>query len=282
MSENTTVTGGGVSVTDIPLSENEHVKELLGILKDNGKDASGLNALLGHVNEMENFVKLAENRIADMKAQLDTMKEMQDHPIKTKLQKTIKALEAAVAQMKKQLSELKTSIVEGCKNAVTAFKEKGISALDKLMSFFHIKGALQAIKNSTVKSVDLCDKSVAQIESFSKEYHATGRHLKNMARVMVGKEPIDAVKESGKLAKAVSAPYRAQKACLLGIRKAVNAMITKLEKLEQSAEAKRGEKAADKKPTLMERLNDNKEKIKHRELEKPTPERAPKARGLEV
>ena len=282
MSENTTAAGGGMAAADIPLSENEHVKALLGILKHNGKDASGLNALLGHVSEMESFVKRAEDRIADMKAQLDTMKEMQDHPIKTKLQKAIKTLETAVAQVKAQLSELKTNIIEGCKNAVAAFKEKGIAALDKLMSFFHIKGGLQAIKNSTVKSVDQCDKAVAHIESFAKEYHATGRHLKNMARVMVGKEPIDAAKESGKLAKAVSAPYKAQKACLLGIRKAVNAMIVKIEKLEQSAETKRGEKAADKKPTLMERINANKEKIRQRELEKPTPERAPKARGQEV
>ena len=272
-----TTSGGGVN-----LMENEHVKELFGILKDNGKDTAGLNALINYVKGMEDYVKLAENKITDMKAQLDTMKEVQDHPIKTALQKTIKALEAKVTEIKAQIVELKNNIIEGCKNAVAAFKEKGIAALDKLMSFFHVKKGLQAIKNNTIKSAEMCDKSVENIKTFSQEYHKAGRHIKNMARVMVGKKPLDTVKESGILAKIISAPYKAHKSCMLGIKKAINSMISKLEQLENTAETKRNEKAATKKLTLAERLEVNKEKIKQNELDKPLLERVPKKKGLEV
>ena len=52
------------------LSQNEYVQELYSILQDNGRDTSGLSALIGHVSEMENFVKRAEDKIADMKSQL--------------------------------------------------------------------------------------------------------------------------------------------------------------------------------------------------------------------
>jgi len=282
MSDTTTNTNGG-GAAYAPLADNEHVKELFGILKENGKDAAGLNALINHVGEMENFVKLAESRIADMKSQLDTMKEIQDHPIKNALQNAIKALEAKVAEIKQHISELKTNIVEGCKNAVEAFKEKGAAALDKLASFFNIKGCLQSIEKSAAAVVKECDKSCVKIESFSKEYHMAGRHLKNMGRVLTGKPLIDTVKESGKLAKAMSAPQRGCKALMLAVRGKVNSMIAKLNNLSQNVEVKRGEREpAAKKPPLMERLKEKKELIKQKELEAPKLERAPKSRGLEV
>lgn len=275
MPNNTTASGG------VNLAENEHVKELLNILKDNGKDATGLSALLNHVNEMENFVKQAENRIADMKSQLDSMKEIQNHPVKTALKNAIKSLEAKVAAIKEHLTELKNNIIEGCKNAVATFKEKGAAVLDKLMSFFHIKKGLQAIKNNAVTGMDKCDKSMEKIAAFSKEYHATGRHLKNMARVMLGKEPLDKVKESGKLAKVVSTPYKAHKACLRSIQRATESMINKLENFQENVAAKRKEKSVVKKPTLTERLKTNKELIKQKELEMPKLDRK-KVTGLEV
>ena len=267
-----------------PLAENKYVKELLGILNDNGKDASGLTALINHVGEMESFVKLAENRIAEMKSQLDAMKEIQDHPIKNALQKTIKALEAKVAEIKEQIVQLRLDIAEGCKNAIEAFMEKGAAVLDRLASFFNIKPSLQSINKNIDASTRLDDKAMAKIEAFSKEYHQTGRHLKNMGRVLIGKPPIDAVKESGKLAKAVSAPYKADKAILLKMKSVVNKMIAKLEQLEQKMVAKREEKAAapaDNKPTLAEKIKSNKELIKQKDLERLTPERV-RTPGLEV
>jgi hypothetical protein len=285
MNENTTTSGGGTLA--VSLMENEHVKELLGILKDNSRDASGLTALINHVGEMENFVKLAESRIADMKAQLDTMKEVQDHPIKSMLQSTIKALEAKVAEIKVHIAELKTNIVEGCKNAVAAFKEKGAAILDKLASFFNIKGELQTMSKGINAAIKLDDKAMAKIEAFSKEYHTTGRHLKNMGRVLIGKQPIDAVKESGKLAKVVSAPYKAHKAIELKILAVVNRMIGRLERFEEKTAAKREERAAvkaakvEKKPTLSEKIKNHKELIKQKDLERATPERA-RTPGLEV
>lgn len=63
-----------------PLMENQYVKELFSILQDNGRDSSGLSALLGHVSEMESFVKRAEDKIAEMKSQLAEMKEVQNAP----------------------------------------------------------------------------------------------------------------------------------------------------------------------------------------------------------
>ncbi|MCL2516937.1 MAG: hypothetical protein FWF15_00105 [Oscillospiraceae bacterium] len=283
MNDNNT-SAGGMGVASVPLAENAHVKELLGILSGNGKDTSGLNALISHVSDMENFVKMAESKISDMKSQLDAMKEVQNHPIKTALQNTIKVLEAKVAEIKIQLSELKHNIVEGCKNAVLAFKETGASVLDKLASFFHIKDNLQSMSKEINAGVRQCDKAVAKIETFSKEYHKTGRNLKNMGRILIGKEPINAVKEFGKLAKVFSAPYKAHKVILVKIKKSLNKMAAKLETFEQTTAVKREERAtakAEKKPSLAEKLKANKELIKQKDLETPKSERV-KTPGIEV
>jgi regulator of replication initiation timing len=161
-----------------PLSENEYVKELFSILQDNGKDSTGLAALLDHVSEMENFVKRAEDKIADMKSQLAEMKETANHPVRTALQSAIKTLENKVAEIKVQITELKNNIIEGCKNAVNAFKEKGASALDKLASFFKIKTGLQNMTKSIDSAAKANDRAVANINSFANEYHSAGRHIK--------------------------------------------------------------------------------------------------------
>ncbi|MCL2285412.1 MAG: hypothetical protein FWC32_03500 [Firmicutes bacterium] len=277
MNVNATTNGGAV-MASVPLAENEYVKELLGILKDNGKDTGGLTALLNHVKGMEDFCKQAENKISDMKTQLTEMKEIQDHPIKHALQNTIKSLEAKVAEIKAHLTELKDNIIDGCKNAVAAFKDKGIAALDKIASFFRVKTCLEKIKDCAVADVKECDKTIASINTFSKEYHKAGRSLANMARVIVGMKPIDTIKENGKLAKAVSAPCRAQRACAIGIRNAATSAIEKLNQLSQDVsdrrDAKQSEKASTpKKPSLMQRLDDKKALVRQKDLERPVPER---------
>jgi len=240
-----------------PLSENEYVKELFSILQDNGKDSTGLAALLGHVSEMENFVKRAEDKIADMKSQLSEMKEAANHPVRTALQSAIKNLENKVAEIKVHLAELKNNIIEGCKNAVNAFKEKGASALDKLASFFKIKTGLQSMTKSIDSAVKANDRSIGNINTFANEYHSAGRALKNMARVAVGKQPIDAKKEAGKMAKAFSAPYKAQKAALTGLKKSVDKAIASLENLETGVKEKQAQRSAAKKPSLLGQLKEN-------------------------
>jgi uncharacterized protein YukE len=262
--------------TGSPLAENQYVQELFGILNDNGRDTAGLAALLGHVSEMESFVKRAEDTISDMKSQLAEMREVRSHPVRTALQNAVKHLEHKVAEVKERLSDLKHGIVEGCKSAARAFKERGASALDRLASFFRIKGGLQSWKKDIDATITADEKAIAKIETFASEYHSAGRAIKNMGRVFVGKAPIDAKKEAGKLAKTLAAPYKAQKAALTGLRKAINKAITRLETLETSAAERRESRAAKRKPSLLGQLEENlaiveQNKREHRahELTKP-------------
>jgi hypothetical protein len=239
------------------LAQNEYVQELFSIMQDNGKDTKGLAALIGHVSEMESFVKRAEDKIADMKTQLAEMKEAQGHPVRTALTNAIKTLETKVAEVKERIFELKTAIIDGAKSAVTAFKENGTEALSNAARFFHIKGALKAVEKSVHESATICDKAVADIKQFSGEYHRTGRHLKNMGRILAGKPPIDAAKEAGKLAAVVSAPYKAHKAVLLNIGGLAYAVANKLDRLDAAADVNRARRIREKQPSVLDELDAN-------------------------
>jgi ABC-type transporter Mla subunit MlaD len=270
-----------IGTTSPALAENPYVQELFSIMQENGKDTQGLSALLGHVSEMESFVKRAEDKIADMKSQLSEMKEVQNHPVKTALTNAIKALETKVTEVKAQLTEIKANIIEGCKSAVTAFKEKGATVLNNLASFFKVNRGLQAINRSADDAITQCDRAVAKINSFANEYHSAGRAIKNMGRMLVGKELLDAKKEAGKLSKVMSASYKAQKAAMKGVKKAANKAISAIERLDEQQAAKKQERSAEKRPDFMARLNKLQERVELNKLELPVPERA-KAKGAEI
>jgi predicted nucleic acid-binding Zn-ribbon protein len=267
--------------TDARLADNEYIKDLFAILQDYGRDSGGLSALLNHVGEMESFVRRAEDRIADMKTQLDAISEIQNHPLKAALQKAIKALEATVTEVKQRISELKDNIIDGCRDAMAAFRERGVTALDNLASFFHVREGLQAMKNNLVADMNVCDKSLADINSFAREYHSAGRHLKNMVRVAIGKKPVDVSKEAGRVAKAVSVPFKAHKAILSKLKNAVDSALGKLSQLENTELAKHAERELVKKPSLLGKLEANKERVAREQREKPVPEREI-AQGVEV
>jgi len=271
MNEQTRLT---MDATDAaPLTENQYVKELFSLLQESGRDTSGLDALLSHVSEMENFAKRADDKIADMKSQLAEMKEMQNHPVKTYLQNAIKTLERKAAEVRDMLSELKSNIANGCKNAVNVVKSQGVAALDKLASFFHIKSGLIGMNKNIDNMIRGDDKAVAKIEAFASEYHSANRHIKNMLRVAIGKQPLDAKKEAGKLAGAMAAPYKAQKAALMGFKKSIEKSVMRLEQLENSAAAilghRQAERSAAKKPSLLASLQKNLALVEQAKREAP-------------
>jgi hypothetical protein len=277
----TTTDGSPPAQSNQPLYENPYVRELFVILQDNGRDTTGLSALLGHVSEMENFVKRAEEKISDMKSQLAEMKDVQNHPVKTALQKAIKTLENTVAVMKERINELKARIVEGCKNAVAAFREKGISALDKLASFFHIKDAFKALDKCAKENVAVCDKSISHTTAYYAEFYKASRAIRNMGRILSGKEPLPPQSETRRLEKAATAPCRAEKAINLKISELASAAAKRLEQLETTAADKRENQVREKQPTLLDEVRDAQRLVEQRKLEMPAPERV-KSKATEI
>lgn len=217
-----------------PIAENEYVKQFMAVLQMHSIQGSKeFIEMIGHVGELEQ--RLAE-AVDELKIMRQELQKVQNHSLKTMLQRSYKALEANVSAMRQRLSELKSHIVDGCKNALASIKEHGVTALNGIARFFHIKPMLEGMRRIADHSIRVDDKAVDKIQSFATEYHAAGKHLKNMGRTLVGKPPVEESKSPGKIAKAFAAPYKADRACMVSAKKIIDKAVDSLSRLEQSSQ----------------------------------------------
>ena len=147
---------------------------------------------------------------------------------------------------------IRDSIISGCKQALTDFKERGTAALDDLARFFHLKQGLLSMQKATESAIQLDSQAIKKIETVSAEYHEAGRHLKNAGRALMGKEAVQEAKPMGKLAKTIAAPYKADRACHLAMRNTIQKALSGLERLEQAAQ----------KPSILKTMREQNEKAK--------------------
>lgn len=221
-----------------PLLENEHVQALLAIMEANhAPNRKDLLAVLNQVGAMEKQLNAAVTELAAMRRELNQARE-QAHPVKVALQSTVNTMEKNAAVLRERLDQAKQNVIEGCKNAVAAFKEKGMAALDNIARFFKIRPGLEAMRDDLGKSIRFNEATISNIELVSTEYHEAGRHIKNMVRAMAGKEAIQDATSVGKLAKALQAPFHANRACLSAMKSSVETALSRLAVLEKSAERK--------------------------------------------
>jgi len=256
-----------------PLLENEHVKELLAILKENSVSSKDLLDVIGYVGAMERQLDAAVGELSAMRRELADMREEQDHPVRTTLQKAIQALENKIAETKERLDAVKAEIIEGCKNAVAAFKEKGIAALNGLASFFHIRQGLEKVQESMERKIGYDEQSMKKIATISTEYHEIGKHVKNLGRAVQGKEAIQEAKPIGRLAKLIQAPYRLDQACSAAVKQQAAAALVSLGKLEQHTIRQMEVDKGEKKPSILKNLQNLKEQAAQTTQSIPAPQR---------
>ena len=222
------------AVPEQPIAENGPVQELLALLKENNPAGyQEFSKLIESVSLMESRLAVA---VGELEAMRGDLQKMQNHSLKAALQNACRSMEANISSMQQRLAEVKEKIVEGCKNVLADFKERGTAALNGIVRFLHLRPALEAVRQSAEYNRKENSQSMAKIDAFVSEYHETGKHLKNMRLALMGKEPVQQAKTGGEIARYVKAPYRASRACMGTIKKNAEKAIAALEGLEQQAQ----------------------------------------------
>ena len=256
----------------VPLLENEYVKELLAIMEAN--DTPGrrdLLAVLAQVGAMERQLNAAVTELAALRRELNAARE-QAHPVKTALQNTGAALEKNVADLRDKLSTVKQNVIDGCKNAVDTFKEKGISALVNIARFFKVRPMLEDMRGELSNGIRADRAAMVKIKAISTEYHEAGRHIKNMGRTLMGKESVSDAKPLGKLAKSLEVPFKAELSCLSAMKRSVETALSRLAALERAAERKPSVQKTIK--TFHEQIAQKQESVPDTEKSRPLPHEA--------
>jgi hypothetical protein len=197
-----------------------------------------------------------------MRQELATAQE-QNHPVKNAMQKAVITMQGQVLELRDKLALLKQNVIEGCKSAVSAFKENGISALDNVARFFKVRPLLEAMRDDLAADIRRDDKAIAKIEAISAEYHEAGRHLKNIGRAIVGKEAIQEAKPVGRVANAFAAPFHAERNHPCTVKNSVEKAIGAVERLEERA----------RKPSIKEAMQTFNEQIAQEKKAAPVAER---------
>lgn len=225
------------NVISLPLRETEPIKELITISEQPyvKVDIKDFVNMLKYISEIEQRLDEAEENIQLMKNSINTLEYNAEHPIKATYDKTVDTAQSKLQETKNSLNNIKNKIIEGSKNAVSEFKNKGTVALNNFINCFQIKEDLENFKKGLNKDIASSEKTVDKIEKISSEYHEAGKHLKNYGRAIMGKESVDTAKESGYLSKAFKSPYKANIAILNKAVKSAESAIESLERLDEKA-----------------------------------------------
>jgi len=231
------------NATTKPILENEYVRELLAALKEtDATTRTALVSVLAHIGKMETQYTNMVTEIPGLRQELAEA-ERQRHPIKNAMQNTIIGAQARLLDFRDALMRLKQTVIDGCRAAIATVQETGISALNHVTQFLKIRPLLENMRNNADKNIRLCDRRIAETQTMSEEYHKAGRHLKNIGRAFLGKEPIQEAKPMGKLAGAHIRYLQNERAGYAKTKSGLESALNSLKRLEDRAAGRRSIKA---------------------------------------
>jgi hypothetical protein len=252
---------------DMPEQEQAEMpgmEELLKILIDVNMSQSqqSVSLLMNYMNDVEeNFFTVLQ--------ELDAVKEqlanIQNTPQNKEPRHTLSELagkmEDAAASMQEQIREWRVALNEKATQLVQNFKEHGVEALNNVCGFLGIKDILIQSKETMLLRAEQMQGSMDKIDKVSQELREASTHTKNVGRAIVGKEAkeVPEAKESGFFHQ-MKRPYQSLKNfCEKQAEKLENG-IAKMERMEQAADQSVQKRMEQKKPSIMEKLQDLKEK----------------------
>ena len=123
----------------VPLARNKEVADLLALLqKHKSPSLTDFRMLLNKVNEVEQQLEAAVQELAAIRAALAEA-EQRRHPAANAMRKAVISMQVHILELREKLAALRQAVIEGSKNALASFREKGASALDNIARFFKVR-----------------------------------------------------------------------------------------------------------------------------------------------
>lgn len=262
------------------------VEELLKILVDLNMSQSqqSVSLLVNYMNDVEeNFFHVLQ--------ELDAVKEqlanIQNTPQTRKIRHTLSELAGKMgerlASWQEQMRGWRVALNEKATQLVQNFKERGVEALDHVCGFLGVKDTMTQMRESLLAHAEQMQGSMDKIDKVSRELRGASTHAKNVGRAMMGKEALEVpeAKESGFFHQ-MKRPYQSMKNFCVKQAEKLEKGIAGMEQMERLADhsmEKRMEQKAErkqegKKPSIMEKLQDLKEKQESQMKTAPMEEKA--------
>lgn len=219
---------------NVELTKEKNLMELLDLLRKNNmkEAANNIFEMAAYVDVMEKKMDSVLEELVTVKDQLHKMEEREaEKGLKQTVKRAVNKLEQDCKAMKEKLFEVKTEIKAKAGEIVTAAKQKGKAALNKVAEFLGIKKKLEGIRQNVQKSIADVDKSIGKIDAFGRGMREAGQKIANTFRTFADKPEKEYGEKKFSKTELIKKPFQAKRKLLSGILNCADAAIQKTEQL---------------------------------------------------
>ena len=219
---------------NVELTKEKNITELIDLLRKNNMQeaANNIFEMAAYVDVMEKKMDSVLEELVTVKDQLHKMEERESEKgLKQSIKRAVSKLEQDCNAMKVKLFEVKAEIKAKAGEIVTAAKQKGKAALNKVSEFLVIKKKLQNIRQNVQESIEDVDKSIGKIDAFGTGMREAGQKIANTFRTFADKPEKEYREKKFSKTELIKKPFQAKRKLLSGILNCADAAIEKMEQL---------------------------------------------------
>lgn len=231
---------------NVELTKEKNLTELIDLLRKNNMQeaANNIFEMAAYVDVMENKMNTVLKELTAVKDQLHKMEEREaEKGLKQTLKRAVNKLEEDCQAMKEKLLEVKAEIKAKAGEIVTAAKQKGKAALNRVSEFLGVKKMLQDFRRNVQESIDDVDKSIGKIDAFGKGMREAGQKIANTFRTFADKPEKEYGEKKFSKTELIKKPFQAKRKLLSGILNCADAAIEKTEQLAADVKQYQTDKA---------------------------------------
>ncbi len=231
---------------NVELTKEKNLMELLDLLRKNNmkEAANSIFEMAAYVDVMEKKMDSVLEELVTVKDQLHKMEEREaEKGLKQSLKRAVGKLEQDCKAMKEKLFEVKAEIKAKAGEIVTAAKQKGKAALNKVAEFLGIKKKLEGIRQNVQESIADVDKSIGKIDAFGTGMREAGQKIANTFRTFADKPEKEYGEKKFSKTELIKKPFQAKRKLLSGILNCADAAIEKTEQLAAEVKQYQTDKA---------------------------------------
>ena len=231
---------------NVELTKEKNLMELLDLLRKNNmkEAANSIFEMAAYVDVMEKKMDSVLEELVTVKDQLHKMEEREaEKGLKQSLKRAVNKLEQDCKAMKEKLFEVKAEIRAKAREIVTAAKQKGKAALNRVAEFLGIKKKLEGIRQNVQESIADVDKSIGKIDAFGTGMREAGQKIANTFRTFADKPEKEYGEKKFSKTELIKKPFQAKRKLLSGILNCADAAIEKTEQLAADVKQYKTDKA---------------------------------------
>ena len=174
------------------------VSEYLQALLSSGqkKEQHETKELLEYIDQLEQHFSAL---IGEMQELRKTVEQLQNPQTRSRLKEPIEKVNTMLTNGKNKIIEIKANMIDGMKQSLSDMKQKGKEASIKAIDVLHFKEGLQAINKGLARSYQSMNQFSLTLNQITNEMRHAKHNMKNIGRIMLGKQRITYTPDTEKL-----------------------------------------------------------------------------------